>query len=398
MKNPFNKQAAQDLSPRRTRWSQVAGFTMIEMLLALAMFLIIGGATFAMFTKNAPFFTQQQNTAALNIGLQNVVSQMQLDLVNAGTGYYPGFLLPSWPTGVTIINQPFTSTACNTPATYTYSATCFDQLNILTINPGVQPSHPTDATGGTSSSNCSQTTSGTFYIQANAGQTLAQTAAGFSQGDQVILVQSTAGGGGDQHGTSGGNPTFGATNGATINTLVLTAPPTIGASFVSLPFSPSSGSGVNTTANDPLGISTSSSATNIGFRFCPADWVMKLEPTTYKVDVTNAQNPKLERLHGGNTDVIAEQIIGFKVGAATWQTQAGATTSNSLYNFYGQNQSTDTPAGYNNAFALIRAVRVTLIGRTTPNPTNVFRNAFDGGPYQVLGADVAINPRNMTMN
>ena len=116
----------------------MAGFTLIELLVAMAMFLVIGGATFSMFAKNAPLFTQQQNTAALNIALQNVVSQMQLDLVNAGTGYYPGMLLPSWPTGVTIINQVPT-TACNVAATYTYTAACFDTLNILAINPSTPP-------------------------------------------------------------------------------------------------------------------------------------------------------------------------------------------------------------------------------------------------------------------
>jgi hypothetical protein len=45
-------------------------------------------------------------------------------------------------------------------------------------------------------------------------------------------------------------------------------------------------------------------------------------------------------------------------------------------------------------------VRVSLIGRTNPNPdpTYTFRNTFDGGPYQVVDANVVINPRNITMN
>jgi prepilin-type N-terminal cleavage/methylation domain-containing protein len=83
-----------------------AGFTLIEFLVAMAMFVVVGGATFSMFAKNAPLFTQQQNTASLNIALENVVSQLQLDLVNAGTGYYPSTgVIPSWPVGVTITNQ-----------------------------------------------------------------------------------------------------------------------------------------------------------------------------------------------------------------------------------------------------------------------------------------------------
>jgi prepilin-type N-terminal cleavage/methylation domain-containing protein len=398
---------------------RTGGFTLIEFLVAMAMFLVIGGATFAMFANNAPVFVQQQNTASLNIALQNVVSQMQLDLVNAGTGYYPGFVLPSWPVGVTIYNQPYTATACNNAATYTYTASCYDTLNILTINSTVPPTHPTDSTGGTTSSNCScmnqapsslcpaasavaQDTSETFYIQASPGMTLAQTAAGFSQGSQVILVQSTSGGGGDQNGgTSGGNPAIGAANGAKINTFVLTGAPVVNAHTVGLPFNASSATGVNSTTDDPLGISTSSLATNVGTTFCSGDWLMRLDPTTYQVNVSNPNDPELIRVHTVNgvtdNDVIAEQIIGFKVGAATWQT-SGTSTSTPLYNFYEQNAFNATPIGYNNNFALVRAVRVTLIGRTVPNPTNVFRNTFDGGPYQVLGADVVINPRNMTMN
>lgn len=405
-----------------------AGFTLIEFMVAMALFLVISGTTFAMFAKNAPNFTQQQNTAALNIGLQNVVSQMQIDLVNAGTGYYPGMLLPAWPTGVTIMNQPYTTTACNNATTFTYSATCFDKLNILAINPNTPPTHPTDTTGLAGASNCSATAGNTlpapgtamawhsaqkFYIQAAPGLTLAQTAAGYSVGDQLILIQSTAGTGNLNGSTSGGttNTTLGA-NIASINTLVITGTPIVTANYVALPFNagnPTAGPGnipppgMNTSADDPLDISTSSTAGNLGYGFCASAWVMKLDPITYWVDVSNAQDPTLKRNHvvNGtlNTDTIAEQIIGFKVGAAVWgNTDDGDPSSTALYNFYAQNTATASPVGYNSNYSLIRSVRVTLIGRTSPNIADPFRNTFDSGPYQVLGADVVINPRNMTMN
>jgi prepilin-type N-terminal cleavage/methylation domain-containing protein len=399
-------QAFRATSPIR----RAAGFTLIEFLVAMALFLIIGGTTFSMFAKNAPYFTQQQSTAALNIGLQNVVSQMQLDLVNAGTGYYPGMLLPIWPTGLTIINKN-PSTACNVPSTFTYTATCFDKLNILAINPNTPPTHPTDSSGAAGFTNCSvtgaagtQDTAGTFYIQASPGLTLAQTAAGYSSGDQIFLVQTVAGNGnvnGTTSGGGGGGTTVGI-NGAKINTFVLTGAPTVNAATVSLPFLQSN-NGINSNADDPLDISTSSTASNLGTKFCPADWVMKMDPITYWVDLTNPQDPTLKRNHivAGtlNSDVIAEQIIGFKVGAAVWgASDSGVSTSSALYNFYAQNQTGDTPSGYNNNFSLVRSVRVSLIGRTSPNIANPFRNTFDSGPYQVLGADVVINPRNMTMN
>ena len=150
--------------------------------------------------------------------------------------------------------------------------------------------------------------------------------------------------------------------------------------------------------NDPLNISNTDS-TNLGAAFCAADWVMKLAPTTYKVDVTtNPQDPTLIRQQNGNTDIVAEQIIGFKVGAATWI--PAASTSTLTYSFYARNLSTFTPPGYGNNFELVRSVSVTLVGRTNPNPdpTYTFRNTFDGGPYQVSDATVVINPRNLTMN
>jgi hypothetical protein len=104
------------------------------------------------------------------------------------------------------------------------------------------------------------------------------------------------------------------------------------------------------------------------------------------------------RQQNGVTDIIAEQIIGFKVGAATWI--PAASTSTLTYSFYARNSSTSTPPGYGSNFELVRSVRATLIGRTNPNldPTYTFRNTFDGGPYQVVDATVVINPRNLTMN
>ena len=51
-----------------------------------------------------------------------------------------------------------------------------------------------------------------------------------------------------------------------------------------------------------------------------------------------------------------------------------------------------------NEFNLIRSVRVSIIGRTQPNPTNPYRNPFDSGPYQIRGNSIIVNPRNLTMN
>ena len=379
--------------------SSAAGFTLVEFMVAMVMFVIVSGSVLEMFAKQAPYFARQQNLVGVNIAMQNAVSQMQLDLANAGTGYYPGDLIASAPIGATIVNQPSGAGACNVPATFTYTAACFDTLNILTLNPNIPPGHPTDSTGGAASTICSSINSSPFYIQPNhiAGQTpaqdLASTAAEFHAGDQVLLITT----GGATHsiiGPTGGNSAT-ASSGTLVNSFVLTAAPTIGANFVSLPFTPAAAGVLYT--NDQLHISDSNS-TNLGGAFCAADWIMKLEPTTYQVDVSNPQDPKLTRTQGGNTDTIAEQIIGFKVGAATWNSVQN--TSTLTYSFYAPNASGATPPGYGSNFELVRSVRVTMIGRTNPNPdpTYTFRNTFDGGPYQVLDASVVINPRNMTMN
>jgi prepilin-type N-terminal cleavage/methylation domain-containing protein len=65
------------------------GFTLVELMVAMAMLVVVGGATLSLFSSHAPYFNQQQNMASLNIAMQDAVTQMQLDLVNAGTGYYP---------------------------------------------------------------------------------------------------------------------------------------------------------------------------------------------------------------------------------------------------------------------------------------------------------------------
>jgi prepilin-type N-terminal cleavage/methylation domain-containing protein len=373
-----------------------AGFTLLELLVAMAMFAAIGGATFSMFAKNAPLFTQQQNTASLNIALQNAVSQLQLDLVNAGTGYYPSTgIIPSWPVGVSITNQVPT-TACNVAATYTYTAACFDSLYVLTINPGTVPYHPTNSAGSTTAGADSLTTSSPFYIQPNTGQTAAQLAAAFTTGEQLLLITSGTTSSGTQLPTGTGSTTTAYT--PKVNTIVLTANPTVcGANCVALTFNPSNADGTNSSTNDPVGISSTASA-NLGTIFHTTDWVMLFTPTHYYVDATtNPQDPTLIRqASGGPANIIAEQIIGFKVGAAT--SNASDTTSTPTYSFAAQNQPSDTPIGYGNDFTLVRSVRVTMIGRTPPNPTAGFANTFDGGPYQVLGADVVVNPRNMSMN
>jgi hypothetical protein len=72
-------------------------------------------------------------------------------------------------------------------------------------------------------------------------------------------------------------------------------------------------------------IASSNISGKLGTSFCNTDWIMRLSPVTYQVDASNATNPKLTRTQGGTTDVIAEQIIGFKVGATILNSGASTT-------------------------------------------------------------------------
>jgi prepilin-type N-terminal cleavage/methylation domain-containing protein len=352
------------------------GFTLLEMLIALAVFAVISAAVLSLFATDQPLFNRQQNLSSLNITIRNAISQLQLDVVNAGTGYYPGTDIPDWPVGVTISNSNPTS-ACNNSTTYTYSSTCFDTLNIISTDPNTPAARPDNGTFV--AGDCAVTTASPIYVTPPTGTTPAQLAADYQNGDELLLVNA-------------GN--------SQMTAITLTAAPTTyptGASpkGVKLVFTantaiptPPTTAGTNTSAGDALGITTVYN-TKLATQFCTTDWIMRLLPVTYQVDTTTATNPKLVRKQAGVTSVVAEQVIGFKVGAL-------ARNTTDLTTGYSYNSST----GYSNEWWFVRSLQVSLIARTTPvsDPTYVFRNGFDGGPYQIESAMTVINPRNLSLN
>ena len=182
-------------APRRTPARQ-RGTTLIELMVALALFLIVGGAAFALFNQQQVATTNLQGQVGLSLSLRNAASQLQLDLSNAGSGYFQGINVPTWPVGVTIVNNwvPYGNSCYS--STTGYGANCFDQLNIITANPdGQYPAvHATNSAGSTSATVCPQTYNGSpgtpttvYALNAN-GLTLAQTAAKFVQGDQLLFL------------------------------------------------------------------------------------------------------------------------------------------------------------------------------------------------------------------
>jgi len=349
---------------RKTSRSKQHGFSLVELMVAVAIFLIIGGAAIGVVKQHAPLFTTQQQQTGLDIALRNAAAQMQIDVVNAGTGYYQGVNIPSWPIGVTIINNP-PATSCFDATTHTYGPTCFDAMNVIAIDSNTPPSNPQDI-----GANCVSTTSSSLFITPIGSTTLTQLASDFHDGDEVLLVKS---------------------DGSQMTTTVLTSDGQISGGKVKLPHNPTGVNGVNdgsTGSNtDPLGISSTSDNNKLGDQFCKTDWVLKLAPIRYWVDASDPSDPKLMRTQNGQDNVIAEQIIGFKVGASIWN----GTTADP-YSF--------DASSYSHDWSLVRAIRVSLIGRTNPsgNVDEKFRNTFDQGPYKIQALSVVINPRNLSMN
>src|SRR5215831_891673 len=340
------------------RSASSAGFSLVELMVAMAIFLVVGGAAVELAKKHVPLFTEQQSQTGLNLAMRNGVAQMQIDVVNAGTGYYQGVNIPSWPIGITVVNSA-PGTGCFDAATNTYTSTCFDTLNVIAMDTNTPPSNPSDL-----AANCVSTTSSSLFVNPVGATTLGQLAADFHAGDQILLVKS---------------------DGSQMTTTILTSDGLVSGGKVKLAHNPTGADGTNSTALDPLALSNSADSNKLGTQFCNTDWVLKISPITYSVDASDPTDPKLVRTQGGVPSVIAEQIIGFKVGASVWN----GTTDNT-YSF--------DAASYNHDWSLIRSVRVSMIGRTPTDLSSPFRNSFDGGPYKIQSISVVINPRNLSMN
>jgi len=341
-----------------SRRASSPGFSLVELMVAMAIFLVVGGAAVELAKKHVPLFTSQQSQTGLNLAMRNGVAQMQIDVVNAGTGYYQGVNIPSWPIGITVLNSA-PGTGCFDSAANTYTSTCFDTLNVIAMDQNTPPSNPSDI-----GSNCVSTTSSSLFITPVGATTLSQLAADFHTGDQILLVKS---------------------DGSQMTTTILTSDGLISGGKVKLAHNPTGLDGTNTTSADPLSLTNSADSNKLGTQFCNTDWVLRLAPITYSVDASDPTDPKLVRTQNGQPSVIAEQIIGFKVGASIWN----GTTDNT-YSF--------DAASYNHDWSLIRSVRVSMIGRTPSDMGSSFRNSFDGGPYKIQSISVVINPRNLSMN
>jgi prepilin-type N-terminal cleavage/methylation domain-containing protein len=344
-----------------------SGFTLIELLVAMGVFLIIGAAAVTVVSKQTPLFTSQQNQAASNVNLRNAVAQMQIDVVNAGSGFAVPGQPAMIPMGVAIKNT--LGGACYDAATATYGASCFDELHIVSVDTTVPPSTPISATS------CVSSTSSTLFVSPlDPAAPPDPLAAQFHDGDQILVID---------------------LNGSNIDRMAmvgLSKDGSISGGKVQLQHNPQ-----GTVESNSLFNLTPEATNRLGSPYCkPTSYVFKLNPEiVYGVDATtNPQNPVLYRQEGnGPRNVIAEQIVGFKVGAMIWN------SPDDKYYFYAPNPPDDpVNPGYKNAFGTIRSVKISLIGRTAPEANSKFRNKFDGGPYKIQPVSIVINPRNLSMH
>jgi prepilin-type N-terminal cleavage/methylation domain-containing protein len=332
------------VSKNRVSARRASGFTLIELMISMTVFLIIAGSALNLFRQHARLFTVQQNQVGMNMTMRSALSQMEMDVINAGTGFYTAAPISSFPVGLTVQN----------------GAGAFDTINIVAPNTAVPAAHPAGNAAGTT---CANTTTGTLVLVPGA---TALTAAQFTVGSEILLM-------------SGGTTASGRNQ---MTTVIVSASVQTGLN-VTLTTSATDALGQNPA--DPYGLtnSTDTSIGELGTSFCPAtDWAVELAaPITYTV---NAATNQLSRTQGATTDFVADNVIGFKVGAATFTTGG----SSAGYNYVNTTYKADE----------IRSLRVSLIGRTNPSPDDPYRNTFDGGAYKIEALSVIINPRNLSMN
>jgi prepilin-type N-terminal cleavage/methylation domain-containing protein len=332
---------------------RIDGFSLMEMLVALAVFLIISAAAFTLVQKHQQLFTRQQNQTGVNYTMRDGIGQLEIDAVNAGAGLSQ---VMQHPMGITVTNN----------------AGAYDSMTIFSIDSSVPPANPAPQTG----TSCKSTSSSTLFLTpVDPTVPLATEAGFFHNGDTVLLVQ-----------------TDGSGNITGITTIALTKDALPTGAKIQVQHNPTGSS------EDPLGIANSASLTAknnaIGFVFCGTNaYALKLlPPITYSVDTTTTPtNPTLIKTVGGVASVISEQVVGFKVGASV-RNNTGALD-------YYYNGSAQTPGegctsncGYDSDWSQIRSIRVTLTARSSSAPV--------GNPtaYRVEAASVVINPRNLSMN
>jgi prepilin-type N-terminal cleavage/methylation domain-containing protein len=386
------------------------GFSLIELMVAMVVFLIVAGTAFSVFDQHINSIATQENLSGVNLELRNATAQLQMDLSAGGQNLLAGAPnAPDFSAGVVIENNvPGVAASCAPTAAYGYPvpSACFDSLTIF----GPQDTHCAATTNGyppvlqlAVDKGQQSVSSGALYgtDPTNPANNAAD-AACFRSGDEVLVIQFPSGS--SLTCTNGNYPYC-------MNAVTLSSGASTSGSDIDLPNSQTDAQGIMTNPSgqnyqDALATSFGPSASAYLVDIGPAS-----SPITYKVQLNpqNSVDPQLLRCDSNGCAVLADQIIGFKVGAALWSNEANGQPDIANF-FYDSSQyctewngvDCDT-APTNNApydFSLVRAVRVSLVGRTPPRTDvtlNKFSNGFDGGPYLIQQASTVVDLRGISI-
>jgi hypothetical protein len=392
----------------------------LELLVAMAIFLVAAGAAFALFNQHATLVTKQQNLSGLNIGLRNGMSMLEMDLAGASQNLLNGVLVSGAPAepfylGVIIQNNvPNVAATCalNTSDwSYPTSSACFDSLTIIVPKAGAPVLTLND----------DKDLSATSTMNANDANNSANNAAdiaSFVQGDELLVYQ----------------PIILTTTSCYITVVPLTGNATLSGNLIQLPHLKTGAGGhaagtcPGSTCTDPLGViynpvtSTSYLANSLyqSFQAAGPTYIINLgngaNNITYSVQANplNSADPQLTRCVGTTCSVLTDQTIGFKVGAALWNNyqltdiasyyyDASEYCNGALQSAGSYVDCTRTPPSLLDPYdyTLVRSMRISMIARTPPvgdlTPL-FFKNSFDNGPYLVQQASVVVDIRNMSMS
>jgi prepilin-type N-terminal cleavage/methylation domain-containing protein len=400
------------------------GFSLLEMLVAMTVFLVIAGAAFSLFNRHLAFVTEQQNLSSVNIGMRNAMSQLELDLAAAGPNLFSSVQQAGTPVapfslGVIVRNNtPAASGACAPNANWAYptNAACFDSLTIVNTKPCGAGSSPVlqidDPGNSTESLSASSIVWGNNF---NPGANLANDASCFVAGDEILVIQPSTG------------VPLTCDNGVQSNycmgVVTLTKNAQVSGGKIQLQHNPTgAGSDPLGVIFNPSGVNNYSNANGLGVGYSNGAFIVNLGKGSNDITYAILPNPavanddQLMRCNGAtctaaNAQVLADQVIGFKVGAILWDNYQTNATDDANF-FYDASKycsdaiagadcsTTPPPANDPYDFTLIRAIRVSMVARTTPNADVVvlrnLRNGFDGGPYLVQQGSVAVDLRSIT--
>lgn len=421
----------------------VRGFSLVELMVAMALFLIVAGAAFSLFNQHVQMATRQQNFSSVNIALRNAMSQLELDLSGAGQNLVSTDTQAkgeNFTLGVIIHNNYVgvapTCAVSTADWSYPVSSACFDSFTTVNLKPCTATGGKTapvlqlndPAAGTTEYLNAS-----TFPVYGNDTvnsadfPTATNDANCFKSGDEILVVQVPTQGDSFVTCDSG---TFSYCMGVVTLSADATTSLQSGNYYIKLPHAAAGSS------HDPLqivyasgGITNFSNALNVsqGYASGIGTFIMDLGTAannnivTYAVmaNPSNAADPQLMRCPGptcttANAQMVADQVIGFKVGADIWGSQQGNTAEIGSYIYNAAHYCSNAmvsggspvdctrtpPAAYDPYdYTLVRSVRISLVGRTTPSIDQQmakFQNGFDGGPYLVQQAAVVVDVRNLS--